>query len=310
MAIKQKNNFEDDSDITITTNGVATVLVTGGTLQSTVTTGGTNYNGGVSDTAVACANGDRYYMSFKTTDSNEANGAYALYGRSGGGFNFGGTQAGIGFSGTNLAARIWGGNDATTGPFSANTYYYGIARNTTGHIIVYWKTGGHSANIADYTLFFDHSGIDDIGQDLVFNGVAVGDTSAVYNWGPFAFTDSNGLTPQTPTIGSATATGQETIELTWTDVATSASADKIAIDRSLTSGSGFTEIDTVSIGIESYEDSGLDPDTTYYYKIRAVTMFDGVDYYSSYSSEADATTDPVPDTGGGSGEKLLVLGDI
>lgn len=70
--------------------------------------------------------------------------------------------------------------------------------------------------------------------------------------------------------------------------------DGFKIDRSLTSGSGFSEIDTTASNVVTFSDSGLDPGTTYYYKVRA---YKGA-VNSAYSNEANATTDSPPSTGG------------
>ncbi len=53
-------------------------------------------------------------------------------------------------------------------------------------------------------------------------------------------------------------------------------------------GGTYTEIKTLSTNITSYSDTGLNPDTTYYYRIRAYNSFG----HSDYSNEANATTKP------------------
>lgn len=92
--------------------------------------------------------------------------------------------------------------------------------------------------------------------------------------------------PTAPSSLTATADGVDTIDLTWSD--DSDNEDAFEIQRSLTSGSGFSLIDTVASGIEAYEDTGLDSNTTYYYRVRATNNAGN----SSYTSEANDTTDP------------------
>ncbi|MFO7934795.1 MAG: fibronectin type III domain-containing protein, partial [Bacteroidales bacterium] len=95
--------------------------------------------------------------------------------------------------------------------------------------------------------------------------------------------------PAAPTGLSATAIDENTIDLSWTDTN---NENNYIIERSFTSGSGFTVIDTISANSTSYRDGTLTEDTRYYYRIYATNP--GGD--SDYSNEASAITDPsVPD---------------
>lgn len=109
----------------------------------------------------------------------------------------------------------------------------------------------------------------------------------------YAATDDGTFTPPTPASPSATASSSTETDVSWdANGANSVNADFFSIERSLSSGSGFVEIDTTpDIITDGYDDSGLDPETTYYYRIRAAVVVNGTTYYSSYSAETSATTD-------------------
>jgi hypothetical protein len=88
---------------------------------------------------------------------------------------------------------------------------------------------------------------------------------------------------------SATAVSSSQINLAWTD--NSADESDFHIERR-TSGGSWTEIATVSANTQSYSDTGLDPSTTYYYRVRDHRHSDNM--YSDWSNEASATTQSGP----------------
>ena len=88
--------------------------------------------------------------------------------------------------------------------------------------------------------------------------------------------------PADPTGLSADVAGPDSISLSWTDNATNETGYRI--ERSLTSGTGFTEIATVGANVSSYTDTGLTTGTTYYYRVQAYNA-GGT---SGYSNEASA----------------------
>lgn len=98
--------------------------------------------------------------------------------------------------------------------------------------------------------------------------------------------------PAAPSGLAATATGQHSISLSWTDNSTT--EDAFNIYRSTTSGSGFTLIDTVAANTTVYSDAGtsvidptiLSPATTYYYRVTAINGAGE----SANSNQASATT--------------------
>lgn len=92
-------------------------------------------------------------------------------------------------------------------------------------------------------------------------------------------------TPDDPSGLGATAVSSSQINLAWTD--NSADETGFKIERSLSSGSGYTQIYVAAAAAESYSATGLDAGTTYYFRVRAYNA--GGD--SGYTAEASDTTD-------------------
>ncbi len=86
-----------------------------------------------------------------------------------------------------------------------------------------------------------------------------------------------------PTNLVATALTGSRINLSWDD--NSSGEINFEIERSLTSGSGFSLVATVGANVTTYQDTGLANGTQYFYRVRAVS---GIN--SDYSNEDDATT--------------------
>lgn len=114
-------------------------------------------------------------------------------------------------------------------------------------------------------------------------------------------TDDGTYTPPAPTSLSASTGGAGAINLAWSDASvTSTNADQIKIERSTSSGSGFSQIGTAAIGAQAFADSGLSNSTTYFYRIRASVTYNGSNANSSYTSEASAVSGGGGGGGGGS----------
>lgn len=91
--------------------------------------------------------------------------------------------------------------------------------------------------------------------------------------------------PEPTNVVAATVSASQ-INLTWDDNSTTETG--FEIERSTTEGSGYTLIHTTAANVESYNNTGLSENTTYYYRIRAP----GVNSSSAYSNETSATTSP------------------
>lgn len=96
--------------------------------------------------------------------------------------------------------------------------------------------------------------------------------------------------PAVPSGLVASAASASSIQLTWTDNANDETG--YIVERSLTTGSGFTQIAALTAGTVSHTDLGLSSETTYFYRVRAVNAIGS----SASSAEASATT-PLGDSG-------------
>lgn len=92
------------------------------------------------------------------------------------------------------------------------------------------------------------------------------------------------IAPTTPINLSATATGTQ-ISLSWTAATDNVGISQYQIERSTAANSGFSQIATSNSN--SYLDTGLNSNTTYYYRVRAVDTAGNI---SAYSSVANAST--------------------
>jgi subtilisin family serine protease len=96
-----------------------------------------------------------------------------------------------------------------------------------------------------------------------------------------------------PTHLSAIDASASKINLSWTDNSSYESGFKI--ERKRVTGDSFSQIAIISTGQTEYSDTGLNEETTYFYRVRAYDT--GED--SDYSNEASATTDAESSGGGG-----------
>lgn len=76
--------------------------------------------------------------------------------------------------------------------------------------------------------------------------------------------------PSDPTDLTATALDDDQIQLSWTDNASN--EDGYSIERSPNGTDSWVEIDTTAANIETYTDAGLEPETIYYYRVRAFRL--------------------------------------
>lgn len=98
--------------------------------------------------------------------------------------------------------------------------------------------------------------------------------------------------PSTPEGLSVTASTSSSITLGWDSVD---SADSYKLYRSSSSEGTYTEI--VDQSTRSYTDTGLDADTTYYYKVSAVNAYGTSDLSTDVSGQTDTLSPPDIPTG-------------
>ncbi|MEJ0034194.1 MAG: fibronectin type III domain-containing protein [Bacteroidota bacterium] len=190
----------------------------------------------------------------------------------------------IGMIGTNLTAGSY--NDE----FSIATFW---AANTWHHLVLTYD-GTTATLYADGTQIASSAKTWNITPNKVIVGRSVNgnwfwngqiDDARIYNVA-LSSTQVAALAaiPPVPTSPSAVAASSSAINLTWTDASTTETG--FAIERSTTSGSGYTLVTTTAANATSYSDTGLTASTPYYYRIRAVA--DNAN--SAYTSEFTGTT--------------------
>ncbi len=100
--------------------------------------------------------------------------------------------------------------------------------------------------------------------------------------------EANATTPSSPVTApsnlTATTVSSSQINLAWTDNSSNETGFKI--ERKTGSGGTYSQIATVGANVTSYSGTGLNPITTYFYRVRATNA--GGD--SAYTNEASATT--------------------
>ena len=96
--------------------------------------------------------------------------------------------------------------------------------------------------------------------------------------------------PAVPSGLTAIAASANSIQLTWSDNANDETG--CIVERSLTSGGGFSQVASLAAGTVSHTDLGLSSGTAYFYRVRAVNAIGS----SASSAEATATT-PLGDSG-------------
>ena len=97
--------------------------------------------------------------------------------------------------------------------------------------------------------------------------------------------------PDIPTSLSATPLSSGQIELAWSDNATNETG--IEISRSLFPDVNFVVLDTLAANSTSFVDTGLNSNTTYYYRIRALGSTGNSDYTSAVSATTGSPSGPV-----------------
>jgi hypothetical protein len=110
---------------------------------------------------------------------------------------------------------------------------------------------------------------------------------AAFDIGPFEYNSGSpppGTAPTAPSAPAAVSLGTTSIRLSWTD--NSSDEDYFTVERSL-NGSSWFSAQTTLPNIAATDITGLQPNTTYYFRLRAGNAY-GV---SSWTSTVNATTD-------------------
>jgi chitodextrinase len=153
---------------------------------------------------------------------------------------------------------------------------YRVYRNGVFHVSVAGTAHQDGGLTPSTTYFYNVDAVDGDGNVSGLSNTANVTTPAL----------SDTIAPSTPTNLTATAVSTSRIDLAWT-----ASTDNVGVTGYRIIRNGAL-IDTVG-GVTSYQDTGLNPGTTYSYRVRAL---DAAGNVSSQSSLASATTQAVPDT--------------
>jgi len=95
-----------------------------------------------------------------------------------------------------------------------------------------------------------------------------------------------GTAPSAPSNLTLNVISSEQINLNWQD--NSDNEDGFKIERKIEGGT-YSQIQEVGPNINTFNDTGLTPDTKYYYRVRAFNSFG----HSGYSNEKNATTLPL-----------------
>lgn len=117
-------------------------------------------------------------------------------------------------------------------------------------------------------------------------GIIISDISASGSSMTFCYNGCGSALPA-PSGLSATAQSSNNILLNWND--NSSTEDGFNIERS-SNGSNWSALITVAANTSSYNNGGLSPDSTWYYRVRAYEATDT----SAWSNTANATTDDIP----------------
>jgi hypothetical protein len=167
-------------------------------------------------------------------------------------------------------------------------YYNGGGRMHVYSFLRTTNTNSGTVDILAVLQWLNNNGwVSDLNMDKVQLGFEIsaspGGLDFTMNDFNISYSTTSISPPAAPSDLIATVASATAIDLEWTDNANNEEGFKI--ERSLTSGSGFSEIATVGANVNSYPDSGLTTGTTYYYRVCAYNTTGD----SDYSNEASAT---------------------
>jgi RHS repeat-associated protein len=134
---------------------------------------------------------------------------------------------------------------------------------------------------ANATLTNDHTQLTGTGRYLRIYGTT---RATPYGYSIYELEVYGELVPASPGNLMAAAVSSTSMSLNWVDNSTNETG--FQIERSLTSGIGFTLIATTGSNATSYTDASLSGGTQYFYRTRAINAAGG----SDYTAEVNATT--------------------
>jgi len=138
------------------------------------------------------------------------------------------------------------------------------------------------ATLPANTTTYVNSGLS--GSTTYYYKVQATNSAGGSTWSNTANATTTAGPPNAPSNLTAAASGSSVINLAWTDNSTDETG--FVLQRSLTSGSGFTTIATLPANTTTYVNSGLTGSTTYYYRVQATNAAGS----SAWSNTANATT--------------------
>lgn len=157
----------------------------------------------------------------------------------------------------------------------ATAVYRALAKNYTGTLVYAWSITAGTATISGATNQETVTVVSTSATDSTYTlELTISTTVPESDTVSRSFTNEHqeATVPAAPTALTATAASDSQIDLTWTDNSTN--EDSYTVERSDTVSGPWALIATLAADSSSYSDTGsISPETTYYYRVRAVNDF-------------------------------------